>query len=89
MAKVIENKKGFKVIEISKEELLKKLSQYGCIGICDFCGKPTEVGYYVAVINQWLCQDCYQDFISKVSYCIDDKPIEDRNFKFYSKLFGI
>lgn len=89
MAKVIENKKGFKVIEISRQELLKKLSQYGCIGICDFCGNPTEVGYYVAVINQWLCQDCYQDFISKVSHCIDDKPIEDRNFKFYSKLFGI
>lgn len=89
MAKVIENSKGFKVIEISKEELLEKLSQYGCIGICDFCGNPTEVGYYVAVINQWLCQDCYQDFISKVRYCIEDKPIEDRNFKFYSKLFGI
>ena len=89
MAKVIENKKGFKVIEISKEELLKKLSQYGSVGICDFCGNPTEVGYYVAVINQWLCQDCYQDFLDKSQYYPEDKPIEDRNFKFYSKLFGI
>ena len=89
MAKVVENKKGFKVIEISRQELLNKLSQYGSVGICDYCGNPTEIGYYVSVINQWLCKDCYQNFLNKSQYYPEDKPIEEKNFNYYSKLFGI
>lgn len=54
MAKVVDNYKGFKVLEITRQEMMDKLTRYGCLGICDMCNRPTSVGYYVAVINQWV-----------------------------------
>lgn len=55
MAKVVNNYKKFKVLEITRQEMMDKLTRYGCLGICDMCNRPTSVGYYVAVINQWMC----------------------------------
>ena len=37
MANIKDNKKGFKVIQISRKELVEELGQYGAIGICDYC----------------------------------------------------
>ena len=88
MARTVENYKGFKVIEISRDEMLDKLTRYGCLGICDMCAKPIPNGYYVAVLNQWLCEDCYRRFIESVNNHEEDKTIEDRNFKNYCYLFN-
>ena len=53
MAKIIENEKGFKVIEIDYLEMLK----IGCGNICDHCGEPHYgKGYYVAVLNRWFAR---------------------------------
>lgn len=61
MAKIKENKKGFKIIEISRAELVGKLAEYGCIGICDNCNSTSITGYYIAVLNQWFCQKCFDE----------------------------
>ena len=42
MAKKVENKKGFLVLEITREELLDTLAEYGSVGICDSCGLPVK-----------------------------------------------
>ena len=34
MAKVYENKKGFKIIQATRGEMICALSEYGCVGIC-------------------------------------------------------
>jgi hypothetical protein len=39
MANIKDNKKGFKVIQISRKELVEELGQYGAIGICDYCNE--------------------------------------------------
>ena len=54
MAKVVKNEKGFKVIEVS----LIECTQWGGLGICDSCGNASFKGYYVAVLNQMLCENC-------------------------------
>lgn len=36
MANIKDNKKGFKVIQISRKELVEELGQYGAMGICDY-----------------------------------------------------
>ena len=41
-------KKGFKVIQISRKELVEELGQYGAIGICDYCNETASTGYYIA-----------------------------------------
>jgi hypothetical protein len=89
MAKVVNNYKGFKVLEISRDEMMDKLTRYGCLGICDMCNRPASVGYYVAVINQWMCEDCYKDFVKSVDRYEEDMRIEDRNFDRYCRLFNV
>lgn len=89
MARVKENHKGFKVLEVSKEEVLDKLSDQGCLGICDHCARPAGNGYYIAVINRWLCEGCYREFIRTIDRYEEDKPVEDMNFERFAKLFGV
>lgn len=48
MAKIVDNPKGFKVVEASRMELACKL---GGFGICDNCNMASNIGYYVAVLN--------------------------------------
>ena len=56
MAKVYENKKGFKVIQATRGEMICALSEYGCVGICDSCGSSNcQDGFYIAVLNCWYC----------------------------------
>lgn len=79
----------FKVLEITRQEMMDKLTRYGCLGICDMCNRPTSVGYYVAVINQWMCEDCYNDFIKSVDRYEEDMRIENRNFDRFCNLFNV
>lgn len=89
MAKIVENKKGFRVLEVSREELISALSKFGSMGICDQCGETPPVGYYVAVLNQWLCPKCYNNFISKTKWYKEDAPFEERYWKVALKMFEI
>lgn len=89
MAKVVDNYKGFKVLEITRQEMMDKLTRYGCLGICDMCHRPTSVGYYVAVINQWMCKGCYNDFIKSIDRYEEDMKIENKNFNRFCNLFNV
>lgn len=57
--------------------------------ICDMCNRPASVDYYVAVINQWMCEDCYNDFIKSVDRYEEDMRIENRNFDRFCNLFNV
>lgn len=86
MAKVVENEKGFKVIEVSTIECLS----WGGFGICDNCNSvATPKGYYVAVLNHLLCEDCYKDWCKYATYYPEDSRIEERNFEHYKKILNI
>ena len=89
MAKVVDNYKGFKVLEITRQEMMDKFTRYGCLGICDMCNRPTSVGYYVAGIKQRMCKDCYDDFIKSINRYEEDMEIESRNFNRYCSLFNV
>ena len=75
MAKVVNNYKKFKVLEITRQEMMDKLTRYGCLGICDMCNRPTSVGYYV--------------FIKSVDRYEEDMRIENRNFDRFCNLFNV
>lgn len=89
MAKVVDNYKKFKVLEITRQEMMDKLTRYGCLGICGMCNRPTSVGYYVAVIDLWMCEDCYNDFIKSFNRYEEDMRIENRNFDRFCNLFNV
>ncbi len=90
MAKVYENEKGFKVIEVTAREMLK----IGCGDICDNCGEQQlDGGYYIAVLNQWFCPTCFETWydyaINYASRGNADARVEKHNFEFYKNLLGL
>ena len=89
MAKKVENGKGFLILEITREELLDKLAEYGSTGICDSCGLPAGKGYYIAVLNQWFCEDCYKEWLMGATRYVEDIPFEEKWFEYYCRLFGV
>ena len=90
MAKVYENKKGFKVIQATRCEMMCALSKYGCAGICDSCGSCTcHDGFYIAVLNCWYCSDCFHEWYAIAKRYPEDEEIENKNFELYKQVLGI
>ena len=85
MAQIIENKKGFLVIRCSAVETMK----FGGMGICDFCNESDLIGYYIAVLNCWYCQQCYEEWVKRAIRHEEDNVIEVRNFNYYRMILGV
>lgn len=86
MAKKVENSKGFLVIEVSGIESIEKI---GGMAICDSCNSHHSQGYYIAVLNQWVCPDCYNEWIARAKRYEEDIRIEQRNYDLHSQLLGL
>lgn len=89
MARRIEAGK-FLVIECTAGELMDAVQSGLCV--CDFCDKPSlpnEVGYYIAVLNQWYCKKCFDSWLARARYYPEDADVERRNFNFYARRFGL
>ena len=74
MAKIVDNPKRFKVIELSRNELANGTS---------------NTGYYVAVLNCWFCPKCYNEWYGCATHYPEDIKIENKNFEFYKNLFDL
>lgn len=89
MAKLT-NFKEFKVVECTGRELMTAFKT--CYCICDNCGtvkSPSDNGYYIAVLNRWYCEKCYEEFKARARYYDEDKPYEDHNIEIAKRLFNL
>jgi hypothetical protein len=89
MAKQIEAGK-FLVIECTAGELMNAIGSDICI--CDWCGRaylPSDKGCYIAVLNQWYCQECYNEWIDRMVWSPEDADVQRMNFEFYAPLLGV
>lgn len=79
MVSIVKNRKGFKIIKLSLTEVLELWGKYGGTGICDFCNKKVKThGYYIAVLNDFVCEDCYKEFIDEAIHYEQDKAFEEK-----------
>lgn len=85
MAKVIVNPKGFKVIKTTMSECLT----WGGMAICDHCNHSAREGYFVAVLNHWVCPECYKEWYNSAKVYEEDKHYEKLVFNRYCKLLKI
>lgn len=89
MAKQISRGK-FLLIECTAGELMNAVGSDICI--CDWCGKsflPSDKGVYIAVLNQWYCQKCFEEWVERATWYPGDVDVERRNFEFYAPRFGV
>lgn len=90
MAKVIENEKGFKVIEVSAKEMIL----IDNFNICDRCGtQHFGNGYYVAALNRWFCPGCYEEWYRNATNFATpynaDGAVEEKNFTIFKMRLGM
>lgn len=94
MAKKINNKKGFHIIELTVDEAINKC-QFGFANeiICDQCNKAIEdkdeIIYFIAVLNMAFCKECYEDFISEVEHYEEDEDFEKEQYNVVAELLGL
>lgn len=89
MAKRIKAGK-FLFIECSAGELMDAVGSDICI--CDWCGNaflPSDKGCYIAVLNQWYCKKCYEEWIACAEWYPEDVDVERRNIELYARRFNI
>ena len=90
MARIVDNDKGFKVIALSTEEA-DNLG-WGCSEgqICMNCNDiiKDEV-YYIAVLNDVMDKDCYENWLKRAKHYPEDKAFEDKNFNYYIMELGL
>lgn len=85
MARKVEFDK-FLIIECTARELYIAV---GSPGICDNCAEPSANGYYIAVLNRWLCPDCYEKWKEYAHWYPEDVDVENKNFEFYAPRLGV
>ena len=84
--KIIDNEKGFKVIAIDRITMANKLNSPG---ICDSCMATPHIGYWVAVLNCWLCPECYKDWYDNATNYVEDQAIENKHFERMKQILGL
>lgn len=91
MARIVENDKGFKIIAFTIEDSIK--INFGIlpgICLCMGCNEPIKGDiYYIAVLNDVMCEKHYKDFVENNKPYAEDTRYENRNFEYYAKQFNL
>lgn len=82
----IDNYQGFLILRVKRRELEDATYQEHCV--CDNCLASPEEGYYVAVLNRWLCAKCYAAWKEYAVRYSEDIPIEEKNYLIYRELLN-
>lgn len=92
MAKIVNNDKGFKVISLSIEDAASLgFGPYG-LGACAcmHCNNIIKGDiYYIAVLNDVMDKECYDEWYKGATRYTEDIPIENRNFNHYKEVLGL
>lgn len=97
MAKQIIGKNGHLCIEMTMDEALHKCG-FGVpsleLAVCDNCNDQLfnddkEFVYYIAVLNELFCKDCYEDYIENAPYYEEDKDFEIEHYNYYAKILNL
>lgn len=52
--------------------------------ICDDCNRlQIHGGYLVPVLNYWMCEDCFNTWLSRARYYPEDISYEQETAKYY------
>lgn len=92
MTKIVNNDKGFKVISLSIEDAASL--GFGLYGsgacVCMHCNNIIKGDiYYIAVLNDVMDKECYDEWYKGATRYTEDIPIENRNFNHYKEALGL
>lgn len=79
MARLLENKKGFKIIKLTWRETVCITDSWG---LSDCCGQNSseEPLFYIAVLDRYFCECCMNAWLSGATRYKSDIEKEQYNF---------
>lgn len=80
----VTNEQSFRILKVYRKELEIATRQVRCC--CDECLSTPLYGYYVAVLNRWLCPKCFNHWLKNATRYQEDAWVEERNYQFYKAL---
>ena len=98
MAEIVKNDKNFLIIQMNGEEASNLgfgMEITGCLNsiVCGSCNSSIEHKdiYYIAGINEVMCEDCAYDYIKNMSHYVDDDSInyEITHFNIIAQKLGM
>lgn len=98
MAEVVKNDKNFLIIKLNDEEANKL--NFGIfkndddnIFLCGSCNVICNENnmYYIASINEILCEACMEDFVKNMNHYMDSNSLryEIKHFNYYTNILNI
>ena len=98
MAEIVKNDKNFLIIKLNDEEASK--CNFGMLPglkdniiICDSCNVICNEDniYYIASINEILCEACMEDFVKNMNHYTDANSLkyEIKHFNHYANILNI
>ena len=73
---------GFSMISVASGQVM----------VCDFCNEEIakdDTCYYVAVLNQILCKECFEKWHPRANWYEEDVPIERKNYDYTAHKLGL
>ena len=98
MAEIVKNDKNFLIIKLSDKEANKLnfgifKNDNNDIFLCDCCNVICNEDnmYYIASINEILCEACMEDFVKNMNHHIDNNSLryEIKHFNYYANILNI
>ena len=90
MAKLVKNKKGFKVIKLSQEETKRMGWGIDIFGkcLCMHCNEIIKDDiYYIVVLHDTMDKECYEKWLETAINYPEDRDIEEMEYKGFLKFF--
>ena len=80
----MKTKYGLITYKLTDEECIKA----GFGNICDSCNTTLyEDNYFIPILNNLMCHNCYEIFSEKAKFYQEDEHIEERRTKLFESLF--
>lgn len=97
MAKIIENEKGFRIIEMTADEAVNKCGfgfteQGETVLIDDITNELLETHKplrYIAVLNYLVSVESYEDWYKNAIHYPEDKKYEENHFNYIKNLLNL
>ena len=77
--------KGYIVYKMSN---IDAIGIFNGFGICDDCSSSTRVGYYVPVLNHYMCEDCFNEWQKVCIYYEEDLWFQSGNVKIVDNIIN-
>lgn len=71
--------------KVTSEEML----YLGGFNLCDSCSKSIDSGYYIPVLNQYFCKECFNRWDNSAHYYPQDRSIERKRTSYFEAVIGI